>query len=464
MAKGKPEQHKTDLTRVQGRELPVISWDFAFTGKSCEGVDESSDQSKLTTLVMHDSHTGAVHCVPVNNKSQTRYMSQEVLRFINFTGHGKVALRCDQEPTMLQIQKLVQRARQRLNLSTVIENAKVGDHGSNAAVEKAIDRVRNQASVYLHALSTNIGFEILPRHPLFAWAFVHSSWTLTRFTVKAGATPYELISGHGYNSTLCPFGCPVMVFVGDSVKQKGDSKWHRGIFLTKSMSNDMFLTAVGGTLKFSRSVKMIFPQWHEHMDQYRQVLTFPWQLEGSVGSRVNPTVRDPDITAFAVPGIDDEAADDPTEDTSVPLMIEDFVPMAGTGRRNTPPPPTAVVSAPADTSETATTATAMQDNAEPVKQLMFQNQIQNDQDSLQCVLEKRHFSMLMWTIQKLCKSLENMVLCFQMKICTIACSVLGTVMRCHENSLKMTCGSLILRWNLHWTVCNWKRSMNMQIP
>ena len=48
--------------------------------------------------------------------------------------------------------------------------------------------------------------------------------------MKAGTTPYELISGHGYNSTLCPFGCPVMVFVGDSVKQKGDSKWHRGIF------------------------------------------------------------------------------------------------------------------------------------------------------------------------------------------------------------------------------------------
>ena len=128
----------------------------------------------------------------------------------------------------------------------------------------------------------------------------------------------------------------------------------------------MFLTAVGGTLKFSRSVKMIFPQWHEHMDQYRQVLTFPWQLEGSVGSRVNPTVRDPDITAFAVPGIDDEAADDPTEDTSVPLMIEDLVPIAGPSRRNTPPPPTAVVSAPADASETATTATAMQDNAEPL--------------------------------------------------------------------------------------------------
>ena len=93
----------------------MISWDFASTGKSCEGVDESSQQTKLTTLVIHDSHTGAVHSVPVQNKSQTRYVSQEVLRFINFVGHGKVALGCDQKPTMLQIQKLMQRARQRLD-------------------------------------------------------------------------------------------------------------------------------------------------------------------------------------------------------------------------------------------------------------------------------------------------------------------------------------------------------------
>ena len=44
----------------------------------------------------------------------------------------------------------------RLNLRTVVEDAKVGDHGSNAAVEKAIDRIRNQASVFLHALTMNI--------------------------------------------------------------------------------------------------------------------------------------------------------------------------------------------------------------------------------------------------------------------------------------------------------------------
>ena len=119
---------------------------------------------------------------------------------------------------------MVQRARQRLNLRTVVEDAKVGDHGSNSAVEKAIDRIRNQASVFLHALTAKIGFQILPQHPLFSWAFTHAGWTLTRFTVKAGTTSFELISGHTHNAKLCAYGCPVMVFVGDTTQQKGDAK------------------------------------------------------------------------------------------------------------------------------------------------------------------------------------------------------------------------------------------------
>ena len=43
-------------------------------------------------------------------------------------------------------------------------------------------------------------------------------------------------------------------------------------------------------------------------------LKFPWQLEGSFGSRVNPIIRDSEITALSVPGINDEAADDPPDD------------------------------------------------------------------------------------------------------------------------------------------------------
>ena len=202
MSKGRPEQHRSDPSLLQRREMPVISWDLCFSGKTCEAVEETDGQAKLTALVVHDSHSGAVQCIPIQSKKQTKFMGTEILRFINFLGYGDVTLRCDQEPTTLQVQRYVQRARQQLNLRTVVENSKVLDHGGNSAVEKAIDRVRLQASTFLHQLTQKIGFEVHPQHPVFAWAFVHSAWILTRFGVTAGVTPYELISGHNYHLQL----------------------------------------------------------------------------------------------------------------------------------------------------------------------------------------------------------------------------------------------------------------------
>ena len=239
-------------------------------------------------------------------------MSSEILRFINFLGYGDVMLRCDQEPTTLQVQNYVQRARQQLNLRTVVENSKVLDLGGNSAVEKAIDRIRQQAAVFLHHLVQKIGFDIPPHHPLFAWSFVHSAWVLTRFGVIAGQTPYELVSGHAYNSKLCEFGCPVMAFVGDSTEQKTDPKWRKGIFLGKVLTNDMYLVSVSGVLKLTRSLKSIFPKWEDHMDEYRQVLVFPWQLEGTIGNRIVPTLRGAvPAGGVAVPPLDDEMGEDP---------------------------------------------------------------------------------------------------------------------------------------------------------
>ena len=87
----------------------VLQW------KTCEAVSEDDAQAKLSALVVHDSHSGAVQCIPIQSKRQTKYMSSEILRFINFLGCGDVMLRCDQEPTTLQVQRYVQRARQQLN-------------------------------------------------------------------------------------------------------------------------------------------------------------------------------------------------------------------------------------------------------------------------------------------------------------------------------------------------------------
>ena len=53
--------------------------------------------------------------------------------------------------------------------------------------------------MFLHALRAKIGFEVKSQHPLFDWAFVHASWTLTRFSARAGTTSYEVVADHAYN-------------------------------------------------------------------------------------------------------------------------------------------------------------------------------------------------------------------------------------------------------------------------
>ena len=111
--------------------------------------------------------------------------------------------------------------------------------------------------------------------------------------MTAGVTPYELVSGHNYNSKLCEFACPVMgVCWRAVVQQKNGCKVEKGNLLGKCLTNDMYLTSVSGTLKLTRSIKALFPAWQEHMDEYRQVTVYPWQLEGTLGNRIVPTMRD----------------------------------------------------------------------------------------------------------------------------------------------------------------------------
>ena len=125
MSKGRPEQHRSDPSLLQRREMPVISWDLCFQWERLVKLwKKHDDQAKLTALVVHDSHSGAVQCIPIQSKKQTKFMGAEILRFINFLGYGDVTLRCDQEPTTLQVQRYVQRARQQLNLRTVVENSR----------------------------------------------------------------------------------------------------------------------------------------------------------------------------------------------------------------------------------------------------------------------------------------------------------------------------------------------------
>lgn len=83
----------------------------------------------------------STHAVPVYCKSMqiSNHTAQEAVHF--------VTLRCEQKPKTLQVQRLVQRSSQKLDLRTVIENPKMMDRGGNPHAEKAVDGVRSLAAV-----------------------------------------------------------------------------------------------------------------------------------------------------------------------------------------------------------------------------------------------------------------------------------------------------------------------------
>ena len=338
-SKGRPERHERNEGRICDRELPRFSFDFAYTGKSLGNdiSEEADDGAKLTTLVAHDSRTGSIACIPVRGKDEKKHSVRELVKYIQYLGYGDVCLMTDQEPAVLAIQALLQRTWQRLGFKAVLENAPVLDHGGNSWAEKAIDRIRTTASVLLNQLSSNLGHEVPVRHPLFAWSFSHAAWILDRFSLKANTSAYRLVRGHDYRGKLCEFGAPLLCFVGDSRKKKGDATWKQGIFLTKSITNDMFVVHCDGGLKLTRSVKSISDNWAEHIGLYRSLVVQPWQVEGSLGNKIDPTggIRS---TPEAVVPMDDEAGDDIESEKEEEAVVE-LVPVPVSASKGVKPPP-----------------------------------------------------------------------------------------------------------------------------
>lgn len=134
-----------------------MSFDFAFTGKSLGEDQDEDDSAKPTTLVSHDSHSGSVGCTPLRGQKDPIHAAREMVKYLQYLGHGDICSMCDQEPAALAAQSLPQRTWQRMGFRVVIKNSKVLDHGGNAWAEKSIHRIRSTAGVLIQQLQMNIG-------------------------------------------------------------------------------------------------------------------------------------------------------------------------------------------------------------------------------------------------------------------------------------------------------------------
>ena len=107
----------------------------------------------------------------------------------------------------------------------------------------------------------------------------------------------------------------------------------------------MFLAHCEGNVRLTRSVKSIYNDWSEHLGLYRSLVVQPWQLEGTLGNRIDPSGGIKSTPEAVVP-IEDEVGDDVDSEAEEVVPVE-LIPIP-TGMK--PPPMFAAIAAEVDVS------------------------------------------------------------------------------------------------------------------
>ena len=151
--------------------VPTVSFDFFYTKADGDEEPDETTPDTVLALVMVCSQTGYVACVPLQNKNQLDLMNRELVQFVQRLGHSECNLRCDNEPAILQLQRLATRTRQSMGLKTKMTSSVAYDHG-NALAENAVSRVRALACSLMHQLHGRLGITLSTNNAMWSWALV----------------------------------------------------------------------------------------------------------------------------------------------------------------------------------------------------------------------------------------------------------------------------------------------------
>ena len=137
---------------------PTISFDYFYTKANGESA-KAEEPNAIIALVVICSQTGFVKCIPLGTKNQMDHMNREVIQFTQMLGHTDVVLRCDNEPSILKLKRLLLKTRQAMGLRTLESSAVAYDHG-NSLAENAVGRVRPLAASLMHQLHGRLGIPL----------------------------------------------------------------------------------------------------------------------------------------------------------------------------------------------------------------------------------------------------------------------------------------------------------------
>ena len=167
--------------------------------------------------------------------------------YIDRIGHRKVRLRTDNEPSIMEIAKLVSKKREQ---ETVVETTPRYSSASNGRAERTIQTIRKQMVTLKLAAESRYGFKLTAGHAAWGWLARHAAWLIARYHVKLNRrTAYSEVFEEEYRGSLVEWGETVLFRrprpehrkVGEETLRKGESGWERGIWLGKAEESDEHL-------------------------------------------------------------------------------------------------------------------------------------------------------------------------------------------------------------------------------
>ena len=140
-------------------EVPEVHWDYCFPR-------DETDWNVVLVGRDRETRMTVAHVVPYKGAGVEWLGEQLVRDLVRFGAHGKVTLKSDQEPAIVDVLKEV--AKMRGNRTT-IENSPVADSKGNGLIERAIWSFEKILRVHKLSLEDRLKAKLPVKHPVFAW-------------------------------------------------------------------------------------------------------------------------------------------------------------------------------------------------------------------------------------------------------------------------------------------------------
>ena len=197
-ARGKEDPHygKKNSKAVQGK--PVISFDYKSFGQDID------DDDKLTAIIIRDVTKTMYAHICTSKGASDEWVVNRIMDDIDELGHNEVILKCDGEPSIIQ---LLNKVKAKRISNTILEHPPAYDPQSNGVAEKAVQEYMEQLRVTKIALEQRIGSELNTSDAMLIWAGDHAATMLSRYKLSVdGMTPYRRLMGKDCRAPMLEFG------------------------------------------------------------------------------------------------------------------------------------------------------------------------------------------------------------------------------------------------------------------